>query len=135
MDMPTGFGKTYSVMEFMAENYDKYCLRIEANADVVVEKLDQLYRERKIPLAITRRQEFKDLLGSGRLLNEYRDKKRELKGRSKDIINVLCKSAEDAVRKQQEADFRRVIENELKQFRTPKEKRHCENFSVNTDLL
>ena len=160
LDMPTGFGKTYSVLEFMAENYDtpdfcdkkiffvttlkknlpdkelrkhfekrgkaedydKYCLRIEANADVVVEKLDQLYRERKIPLAITKRQEFKDLLGSVRLLNEYRDKKRELKGASKEIINVLCKSAEDAVRKQQEAAFRRVIENELKQFRTPKEK-------------
>lgn len=73
LDMPTGFGKTYSVLEFMvdyydspefkdkkiffvttlkknlpdkelrehfakrgkADDYDKYCLRIEANADMV----------------------------------------------------------------------------------------------------
>lgn len=160
LDMPTGFGKTYSVLDFMVDNYDapefkdkklffvttlkknlpdkdlrklfeergkaddydKYCLRIEANADMVVEKLDELYRARKIPIAITMKQEFKDLLGSVRLLNEYRDKKRELRGTSKDIINVLCKSAEDAIRKQQEAAFRRVIENELKQFKTPREK-------------
>lgn len=105
-----------------ADDYDKYCLRIEANADMVVEKLDELYRARKIPAAITMKQEFKDLHGSVKLLNEYRDKKRELKGTSKDIINVLCKNAEDAIRKQQEGAFRKVIESELKQFRTPKEK-------------
>lgn len=160
LDMPTGFGKTYSVLDFMVDNYDapefkdkkiffvttlkknlpdkelrehfakrgkaddydKYCLRIEANADMVVEKLDELYRARKIPVAITMKQEFKDLHGSVKLLNEYRDKKRELKGTSKDIINVLCKNAEDAIRKQQEGAFRKVIESELKQFRTPKEK-------------
>lgn len=160
LDMPTGFGKTYSVLDFMVDNYDspefkdkkiffvttlkknlpskelrehfasrgkaddydKYCLRIEANADVVVEKLDELYRARKIPAEITKRQEFKDLHGSVKLLNEYRDKKRELKGASRDVINVLCKSADDAIRKQQEVAFRRVIENELKQFKTPKEK-------------
>lgn len=160
LDMPTGFGKTYSVLDFMVDNYDapefkdkkiffvttlkknlpdkelrehfakrgkaddydKYCLRIEANADMVVEKLDELYRARKIPAAITMKQEFKDLHGSVKLLNEYRDKKRELKGTSKDIINVLCKNAEDAIRKQQEGAFRKVIESELKQFRTPKEK-------------
>ena len=137
LDMPTGFGKTYSVLDFMVDNYDapefkdkkiffvttlkknlpdkelrehfakrgkaddydKYCLRIEANADMVIEKLDELYRARKIPVAITMKQEFKDLHGSVKLLNEYRDKKRELKGTSKDIINVLCKNAEDAIRK------------------------------------
>lgn len=152
LDMPTGFGKTYSVLDFMVDNYDapefkdkkiffvttlkknlpdkelrehfakrgkaddydKYCLRIEANADMVVEKLDELYRARKIPAAITMKQEFKDLHGSVKLLNEYRDKKRELKGTSKDIINVLCKNAEDAIRKQQEGAFRKVIESELK---------------------
>ena len=86
LDMPTGFGKTYSVLDFMVDNYDapefkdkkiffvttlkknlpdkelrehfarrgkaddydKYCLRIEANADMVVQKLDELYRARKI---------------------------------------------------------------------------------------
>lgn len=160
LDMPTGFGKTYSVLDFMVDNYDapefkdkkiffvttlkknlpdkelrehfakrgkaddydKYCLRIEANADMVVEKLDELYRARKIPTAITMKQEFKDLHGSVKLLIEYRDKKRELKGTSREIINVLCKSAEDAIRKQQEGAFRKVIESELKQFRTPKEK-------------
>ena len=169
LDMPTGFGKTYSVLDFMVDNYDapefkdkkiffvttlkknlpdkelrehfarrgkaddydKYCLRIEANADMVVEKLDELYRARKIPPAITMKQEFKDLHGSVKLLNEYRDKKRELKGTSRDIINVLCKSAEDAIRKQQEGAFRRVIENELKQFRTPKEK--LKNIANNPD--
>lgn len=77
------------------------------------------------------KQEFKDLHGSVKLLNEYRDKKRELKGTSRDIINVLCKSAEDAIRKQQEGAFRRVIENELKQFRTPKEK--LKNIANNPD--
>ena len=169
LDMPTGFGKTYCVLDFMVDNYDapefkdkkiffvttlkknlpdkelrehfakrgkaddydKYCLRIEANADMVVEKLDELYRARKIPPAITMKQEFKDLHGSVKLLNEYRDKKRELKGTSRDIINVLCKSAEDAIRKQQEGAFRRVIENELKQFRTPKEK--LKNIANNPD--
>lgn len=169
LDMPTGFGKTYSVLEFMvdyydspefkdkkiffvttlkknlpdkelrehfakrgkADDYDKYCLRIEANADMVVEKLDELYRARKIPAAITMKQEFKDLHGSVKLLNEYRDKKRELKGTSKDIINVLCKNAEDAIRKQQEGAFRKVIESELKQFRTPKEK--LKNIANNLD--
>ena len=169
LDMPTGFGKTYSVLEFMvdyydspefkdkkiffvttlkknlpdkelrehfakrgkADDYDKYCLRIEANADMVVEKLDELYRARKIPAAITMKQEFKDLHGSVKLLNEYRDKKRELKGTSKDIINVLCKNAEDAIRKQQEGAFRKVIESELKQFRTPKEK--LKNIANNPD--
>lgn len=169
LDMPTGFGKTYSVLEFMVDNYDapefkdkkiffvttlkknlpdkelrkhferlgkaddydKYCLRIEANADMVVEKLDELYRARKIPPAITMKQEFKDLHGSVKLLNEYRDKKRELKGTSRDIINVLCKSAEEAIRKQQEGAFRKVIENELKQFKTPKEK--LKNIANNPD--
>ena len=77
------------------------------------------------------KQEFKDLHGSVKLLNEYRDKKRELKGNSKDIINVLCKSAEDAIRKQQEGAFRKVIESELKQFRTPKEK--LKNIANNPD--
>lgn len=109
-----GFGKTYSVLDFMVDNYDapefkdkkiffvttlkknlpdkelrehfarrgkaddydKYCLRIEANADMVVQKLDELYRARKIPPTITMKQEFKDLHGSVKLLNEYRDKKR-----------------------------------------------------------
>lgn len=114
-----------------ADDYDKYCLRIEANADMVVQKLDELYRARKIPPTITMKQEFKDLHGSVKLLNEYRDKKRELKGTSKDIINVLCKSAEDAIRKQQEGAFRKVIESELKQFRTPKEK--LKNIANNPD--
>lgn len=126
LDMPTGFGKTYSVLEFMvdyydspefkdkkiffvttlkknlpdkelrehfakrgkADDYDKYCLRIEANADMVVEKLDELYRARKIPAAITMKQEFKDLHGSVKLLNEYRDKKRELKGTSTNMYSM-----------------------------------------------
>ena len=113
------------------DDYDKYCLRIEANADMVVEKLDELYRARKIPKAITMKQEFRDLYGSVKLLNEYRDKKRELKGTSREIINVLCKSAEDAIRKQQESAFRKVIESELKQFKTPKEK--LKNIANNPD--
>lgn len=56
-----------------ADDYDKYCLRIEANADMVVDKLDELYRARKILPAITRKQEVKGLHGSVKLLNEYRD--------------------------------------------------------------
>lgn len=169
LDMPTGFGKTYSVLDFMVDNYDspefkdkkiffvttlkknlpdkelrehfakrgkagdydKYCLRIDANVDMVVEKLDELYRARKIPPTITMKQEFKDLHGSVKLLNEYGDKKCELKGTSRDIINVLCKSAEDVIRKQQEGAFRRVIESELKQFKTPKEK--LKNIANNPD--
>ena len=81
LDMPTGFGKTYNVLEFIAENYDtekyentkfffvttlkknlpfedlrerfkqrgkeKYfennSLRIQANADVVIERLFDLF--------------------------------------------------------------------------------------------
>ena len=88
-----------------AGDYDKYCLRIDANVDMVVEKLEELYRARKIPPTITMKQEFKDLHGSVKLLNEYGDKKCELKGTSRDIINVLCKSAEDVIRKQQEGAF------------------------------
>lgn len=123
LDMPTGFGKTYSVLDFMVDNYDspefkdkkiffvttlkknlpdkelrehfakrgkagdydKYCLRIDANVDMVVEKLEELYRARKIPPTITMKQEFKDLHGSVKLLNEYGDKKCELKGTSREI--------------------------------------------------
>lgn len=169
LDMPTGFGKTYSVLDFMVDNYDapefkdkkiffvttlkknlpnkdlrehfaergkaadydKYCLRIEANADMVVDKLDELYRARKIPTAITMKQEFKDLHNSVKLINKYKDNKREYKGTDKEIIKVLYKSADDAIRKQQEGAFRRVIENELKQFKTPKEK--LKNIANNPD--
>lgn len=96
LDMPTGFGKTYNVLEFIAENCDtkeykdtnfffvttlkknlpfedlrerfkqrgkeKYfednSLRIQANADKVIENLDSLYKSGKIPKRITLKKEF-----------------------------------------------------------------------------
>ena len=86
LDMPTGFGKTYSVLEFIADNFDKpeykdvkfffvttlkknlpfeklkghfaqrgkerefdrLCMKIDANADAVINNLVPLYHKRKI---------------------------------------------------------------------------------------
>ena len=111
LDMPTGFGKTYSVLEFIADNYDKseykdvkfffvttlkknlpyeklkehferrgktsdydrLCMQIDANADAVIENLIPLYRARKIPIQITQKQEFKELLSSVKIIDKYKD--------------------------------------------------------------
>lgn len=160
LDLPTGFGKTYSVLEFIADNYDKpefedskfffvttlkknlpyeklrehfakrgkekdydaLSIRIEANADVVTRNMELLYRQRKFPLHITSRPEFRELLSSVQLLNSYQDK---IKGDSKkdEAIANLCKKTEDVIQKQQERAFRDiVVKGELKRFKSPMDK-------------
>lgn len=156
LDMPTGFGKTYSVLEFIADNYDKpeyadtkfffvttlkknlpyeklrehfewrgkgndfdlLCIRIDANADAVIENLLPLYRKRKIPARITGRPEFKELLASVQLIKNYKDKK----ATKDEAIANLCKNAEKAIKDQQEREFRKLVLAELMPFRTPKDK-------------
>lgn len=154
LDMPTGFGKTYSVLEFIADNYDKeeyrgikfffvttlkknlpynklkehfesrgkgddfdrFCMQIDANADAVIENLMPLYRARKIPIGITQKPEFKELLGSVQLIVNYQDKK------TNEAIANLCKNAKQAIRDTQERAFRNLVLSELARFRTPNEK-------------
>lgn len=116
------------------ENIKKFLHAIEISKEIELENIEELINgEYEIDRSeiIETIQAAREKLVSIKLLNEYRDKKRELKGTSKDIINVLCKSAEDAIRKQQEGAFRKVIESELKQFRTPKEK--LKNIANNPD--
>jgi len=131
LDMPTGFGKTYSVLEFITDNYDKseysevkfffvttlkknlpfeklrehfekhdkgkdfdrLCMRIDANADTVIENLLPLYRKRKIPSRVTQRHEFKELLTSVQLINNYKDKK----SAKDEAIANLCKNVEKTI--------------------------------------
>ena len=157
LDMPTGFGKTYSVLEFIADNYDKseykdskiffvttlkknlpyeklqehferrgkgtdferLCMRIDANADAVIENLVPLYRKRKIPGKIIQKPEFKELLASVQLIANYKDKKSTTKD---EAIANLCKNAEKAIKDTQERAFRNLVLAELSRFRTPKEK-------------
>ena len=154
LDMPTGFGKTYSVLEFIADNYDKeeyketkfffvttlkknlpfnklknhferrgkggdfekLCMRIDANADAVIENLVPLYRARKIPPRITQRTEFKELLESVKLIVSYQDKE------TNDTFALLCKNAKKAINDTQERAFRNLVLAELSEFRTPAEK-------------
>jgi len=156
LDMPTGFGKTYSVLEFIADNYDKkeyedvkfffvttlkknlpyeklrehfegrgkgkdfdrLCMRIDANADAVIENLVPLYRKRKIPVRITQRLEFKELLASVQLIVNYKEKK---SSRDEAIAN-LCKNAEKTIKETQEKEFRKLVLAELIPFRTPNDK-------------
>lgn len=157
LDMPTGFGKTYSVLEFIADNFDKpeykdvkfffvttlkknlpfeklkghfaqrgkekefdrLCMKIDANADAVINNLVPLYHKRKIPLRITQRPEFKELLASVQLIANYKDKKSATKDGA---IANLCKNAEKAIKDTQERAFRNLVLAELIQFRTPNDK-------------
>ena len=160
LDMPTGSGKTYSVLEFIADNFDKEefkdkkfffittliknlpyddlrdhfakkgkgtefdkcCLRLEANADVLIDKLVSIYHAKMIPLEIIRTEEFKALLSSVQLINDNKDNKNQANALQRSTIVNLCKKTEDLVRTEQEPAFRKLIESKLKQFRTPNEK-------------
>lgn len=143
LDMPTGFGKTYNVLEFIAENCDtkeykdtnfffvttlkknlpfedlrerfkqrgkeKYfednSLRIQANADVIIEKLFDIDKTNKIPKEIKSKSSYKDLIG---LVTEFR--------------NSGSKIADKIIRETAEREFREDIVKELEIFRTSKKK-------------
>ena len=143
LDMPTGFGKTYNVLEFIAENYDtekyentkfffvttlkknlpfedlrerfkqrgkeKYfennSLRIQANADVVIERLFDLDKTNKIPKEIKSKRSYKDLIG---LVTEFR--------------NSGSKIADKIIRETSEREFREDVIKELEIFRTSDKK-------------
>lgn len=143
LDMPTGFGKTYNVLEFIAENCDtkeykdtnfffvttlkknlpfedlrerfkqrgkeKYfednSLRIQANADVIIEKLFDIDKTNKIPKEIKSKSSYKDLIG---LVTEFR--------------NSGSKIADNIIRETAEREFREDVVKELEIFRTSKKK-------------
>ena len=157
LDMPTGLGKTYSVLKFIAENYEKekfknkkfffittlkknlpdeelrqhfkdigkeddynkYYLRIEANADAVINKLDKLFQQKRIPTHITSTEEFKKLHHSVTTLNSYR-KKLKVETEDTALINSLCKEIENRIRNEQERDFRKLIVDKLKDIKKDK---------------
>lgn len=152
LDMPTGFGKTYSVLEFIADNYDKeeykdkkiifvttlkknlpyeklrehfekrgklqdfeqLCMRIDSNADTVIDNLIPVYNSRKIPARITQRQEFKDLHSAVKVVTTYKEKGEEFAN--------LCKNIEKDIANTQERQFRKVVSTELCSFKTPVDK-------------
>lgn len=143
LDMPTGFGKTYNVLEFIVENCEKpeykdvkfffvttlkknlpyedlrerfkqrgkekyfenNSLRIQANADVVIEKLFDLDKTNKIPKEIKSKRSYKDLIG---LVTEFR--------------NSGSKIADKIIRENAEREFREDVVKELEIFRTSNKK-------------
>lgn len=143
LDMPTGFGKTYNVLEFIVENCEKpeykdvkfffvttlkknlpyedlrerfkqrgkekyfenNSLRIQANADVVIEKLFDLDKTNKIPKEIKSKGSYKDLIG---LVTEFR--------------NSGSKIADKIIRETAEREFREDVIKELEIFRTSDKK-------------
>lgn len=143
LDMPTGFGKTYNVLEFIAENCDtkeyqdtnfffvttlkknlpfedlrerfkqrgkeKYfenkSLRIQANADVVIEKLLDLDKTNKIPKEIKSKSSYT-----------------ELKELVTEIRKNGSKFADKIIRETAEREFREDVIKELEVFGTSKKK-------------
>lgn len=143
LDMPTGFGKTYNVLEFIAENYDteKYentkfffvttlkknlpfedlrerfkqrdkemdfenkSLRIQANADVVIEKLLDLDKTNKIPKEIKSKSSYTELK---ELVTEFRKNG--------------SKIADKIIRETAEREFREDVVKELEIFRNSDKK-------------
>ena len=143
LDMPTGFGKTYNVLEFIAENCDtkeykdtkfffvttlkknlpfedlrerfkekkkeKYfeekCIRIEANADVVIEKLLDLDETNKIPYEIKSKSSYQDL-----------------KEQVLELRKSGTKFIEKGIRESAERKFREDVIKELEVFRTSEKK-------------
>lgn len=157
LDMPTGFGKTYSVLDFIADYYaspefadtkfffittlkknlpdeqlrkhfakrgneqafDNICLRLKANYEGVIDKLSSI--SKKIPSSVKGRTEYKNLLNSVRVIDQY--KKNLDSGKSDENTAILYKNAEAVVRNQQEPEFReKVIKPFLKSFKTATEK-------------
>lgn len=143
LDMPTGFGKTYNVLEFIVENCEKpeykdvkfffvttlkknlpfedlrerfkekkkekyfedNSLRIQANADVVIEELFDLDKTKKIPKEIKSKSSYKNLI---ELVTEFR--------------NSGSKITDKIIRETAEREFREDVVKELEIFRTSKKK-------------
>lgn len=158
IDMPTGFGKTHHVLEFIADNFDnpkyhnknffflttlkknlpykklrecfqergkeeqfeKLSIYINSNADTVIDNLEYLYMDGKIPEHIMVKPEFKELFNSVQWIKLYK-KKRENASEKDDLDSILCKGIEQAIQRQERV-FRYMIEKELFAFHTPSEK-------------
>lgn len=157
LDMPTGFGKTYNVLEFLAENFDnekyenvnfffvttlkknlpfedlrerfklknkeedfeKKCIRIEANADKVIENLDSLYKSGKIPKRITSKDQFKKLLKNVQTVCTYRNRDSQFKDEN---IASMIKNIEISIQETGEPGLRSLIIEDLSIFKTPTQK-------------
>lgn len=157
LDMPTGFGKTYNVLEFIAENFDndKYkntnfffvttlkknlpfedlrerfklknkekqfeekCIRIEANAEKVIENIDSLYKSGKIPKRITLKKEFQELLNHVQFINQFRNK--DLQSNYETFAKII-KEKEILIQKTAEPNLRKLIIEDLSIFKSPKDK-------------
>lgn len=157
LDMPTGFGKTYNVLEFIADNYDtdkyknvnfffvttlkknlpfedlrerfklknkeedfeKKCIRIEANADKVIENLDSLYKSGKIPKRITSKDQFKKLLKNVQTVCTYRNRDSQFKDEN---IASMIKNIEISIQETGEPGLRSLIIEDLSIFKTPTQK-------------
>ena len=157
LDMPTGFGKTYNVLEFIVENcekpeykdvkfffvttlkknlpfedlrkrfkekkkekyFEEKCIRIEANADKVIENLDSLYKSGKIPKRITSKDQFQKLLKNVRTVCAYRNRDSEYKDEN---IASIIKNTETSIQESGEPRLRSLIIEDLSIFKTPTQK-------------
>lgn len=157
LDMPTGFGKTYNVLEFIAENYDtekyentkfffvttlkknlpfedlrerfklknkeedfeKKCIRIEANAEKVIERLESLEKSGKIPKRITSKDQFKKLLKNVQTVCTYRNRDSQFKDEN---IASMIKNIEISIQETGEPGLRSLIIEDLSIFKTPTQK-------------
>ena len=153
LDMPTGFGKTYNVLEFIANNYsnikgkiifvttlkknlpfddlqtsfkrngieDKFkeiCLKLDANADMVIDRLEDTYKI--LPNWIKGHDEFRELYKAVQLVNQFNKKDNNQK--RNDVVAGVVEATKKTIQNQYEREFRAIIENELKRFKTPAER-------------
>lgn len=157
LDMPTGFGKTYNVLEFIVENcekpeykdvkfffvttlkknlpyedlrerfkqrgkekyFEEKCIRIEANAEKVIENLDSLYKSGKIPKRITSKELFQKLLKNVGTVYSYRNRDSEYKDEN---LASIIKNTEISIQETGEPGLRSLIIEELSIFKTPTQK-------------
>lgn len=159
LDMTTGSGKTFNVIEFIAENYnkeeykdskfffitnlkknlpfdelknhfakrgnsgdfDKLCMQIDANADVLIHRLQSVYTayQEDIPKHIIQSPEFKALLNSVQLLNKQ---KKNLTEGKEESASAFYKYIESDIRDKKEPAFRKLLIAELNSFKTPGKK-------------
>ena len=159
LDMTTGSGKTFNVLEFIAENYnkeeykdskfffitnlkknlpfdelrkhfskrgnagdfDKLCMQIDANADVLIHRLQSVYTayQEDIPKHIIQSPEFKALLSSIQFLNKQM--RNPIEGKEESAL-TFYQDIENDIRKKKEPAFRKLLIDELNSFKTSGQK-------------
>lgn len=146
LDLPTGFGKTYNVLDFIADNYDKPEFAGSRFFFITTLKKNLPYKELRKRFAERGKQDVFDELSifmqanadvvienmdkikfpkhienkteCKELLNSVRKFEEAKKNKNFDVANIF----KDRITESQERRFRDVAIGELRQFKTPKEK-------------